>query len=190
MTFRCVKCGAEISIRYLKSGEVAQCKICGTPNVVPETDGQIQFGQVVRKDDVERGSSMSRVGIAVTLLAASLVVWVVSTFIMMSQYRASHMYSDEGINWPIMGYVVLVTAIASFMLVMIAKRKNWARIVTLVFLAICFVWWAIAFIAILFSSPLEGFPLSAVEKAFQVSAAILLLTREGADSFRHGHSQG
>jgi membrane protease YdiL (CAAX protease family)/DNA-directed RNA polymerase subunit RPC12/RpoP len=37
LKFKCQNCGSDIIVRYLKVGETARCKACGTENVVPET---------------------------------------------------------------------------------------------------------------------------------------------------------
>jgi uncharacterized RDD family membrane protein YckC len=37
LTFRCRKCQNPILVKYLKIGEIAECKSCGTPNAVPES---------------------------------------------------------------------------------------------------------------------------------------------------------
>lgn len=50
MTFHCGKCGADITIRYLKAGESAKCKICGAINKVPENESN--YGAVINENTV------------------------------------------------------------------------------------------------------------------------------------------
>lgn len=37
LKFKCKKCGTEIIVKFLKVGEIAECRSCGTKNIVPET---------------------------------------------------------------------------------------------------------------------------------------------------------
>jgi hypothetical protein len=39
--FRCKNCGEDIAVRFLKVGEIAECKNCGVSNSVPESAEEI-----------------------------------------------------------------------------------------------------------------------------------------------------
>ena len=39
--FRCKNCGEDIAVRFLKVGEIAECKNCGASNSVPESAEEI-----------------------------------------------------------------------------------------------------------------------------------------------------
>ena len=41
LKFKCQNCGKEIIVKFLKVGEIAECKSCGSVNAVPETAVEI-----------------------------------------------------------------------------------------------------------------------------------------------------
>ena len=41
LKFRCKNCGEDIAVRFLKVGEIAECKNCGASNSVPESAEEI-----------------------------------------------------------------------------------------------------------------------------------------------------
>lgn len=50
VSFQCQNCRSEIIVSFLKPGEIAQCKHCGTENVVPEPGGPTATA-IARKPD-------------------------------------------------------------------------------------------------------------------------------------------
>lgn len=43
LEFPCQNCNYTISIKYLKTGEIAKCKNCGAENVVPEANREAEI---------------------------------------------------------------------------------------------------------------------------------------------------
>lgn len=50
LKFKCLDCGKDIVVKYLEVGENAQCKSCGSKNVVPETADEITEDYIIAED--------------------------------------------------------------------------------------------------------------------------------------------
>ena len=62
LKFQCKNCGEDIAVRFLKVGEVAECKSCGTSNSVPESAEAISEKAAERMIKAPVSESAKRIG--------------------------------------------------------------------------------------------------------------------------------
>ena len=62
--FRCKNCGEDIAVRFLKVGEIAECKNCGVSNSVPESAEEISDAAISAEpvQSVPIAKALRRVG--------------------------------------------------------------------------------------------------------------------------------
>ena len=65
LKFKCLDCGRDIVVKYLGVGESAQCKSCGSENVVPETADEITEDYIVEEDSKTDMTKCPKCGAAV-----------------------------------------------------------------------------------------------------------------------------
>jgi len=57
LEFQCPNCGSDIVVRFLKAGEVAVCKSCGTESSVPATATELSENGTDKESDFSSGKS-------------------------------------------------------------------------------------------------------------------------------------
>lgn len=130
----------------------------------------------------------ARVGLAVNLLYAGIALSVVAFIVGFAKASSAPQDSSSAIIAGVIGGGILSIAIALWFTIMIAKGKNWARVIFLVLLVIGVVL-DLTQLGHLFSfNPINGV-LNIIETLLQLAAAWLLFTGESPAWFTGSSGQ-